>query len=83
MTKTTKVRPSEKMDLIQGFMKLINNKEPKKKVNRMNNTEREYDCAQKIKDDWGLSFNGFKTLTAKVLPTPTIEFQGGNLYLKI
>lgn len=81
MARTTRLRPNEKMDNILSFMKLVNSKESKKKVNRITNTEREFDCPAKIKEEWGLGFNGFKTLEAKVLPPPEIEFNGQSNFL--
>jgi hypothetical protein len=81
MTRTTKVRPNEKMDSIQSFVQLLNNKESKKKINHITHTERVFDSPLKIKEEWGLSFNGFKTLEAKVLPTPEIEFNGQSNFI--
>jgi len=74
MTRTTRLRPNEKMESIQGFMKLVNNRESRIKNNNFTKTKKEFDSANKIKEDWGLSFQGFKTLEAKVLPAPEIEF---------
>jgi len=81
MTRTTKLRPNEKMDSISGFMKLVNNKESKKRINRITKTEKEFDCPLKIKEEWGLSFNGFKSLEGKVLPSPVVEFNRGGILI--
>ncbi len=73
MSKTTKQRPNEKMNSITNFLKLLENKEPKKIKNKKSIND-EYDSPFKIKEQWGLGFNNFKTLEAKLLPQPEIEF---------
>ena len=74
VTKTTKLRPEEKMHQIEDIKKLITNKDQKKKLNRENNVVKEFDAPDKIREDWGLSLKGFKLITGRVLKNPTVEF---------
>lgn len=74
LIRTTEIKPLEKMNIIEEILKLLNNKNSKKKINKITNTEKEFDCPFKIKEEWGLSFNGFKILDAKLLPLPELEF---------
>lgn len=78
MTKRTKVRPMEKMRKIEEFINLLNNKDKRKKGTKVDDSYREYSSAQNIKEEWGLSENGFKLLKGKVIPYPMVEFKDGS-----
>jgi len=72
MTRGTKMRPEDKMRQIEEFLKLTNN--PEGKTKRANGEIRNLDPPKNISDNWGIKFDGFKQTTARIIPSPLINF---------
>lgn len=78
MTSRTKLRPTDKMRQIEGFLNLIHNKEKKKK--KFGDETRELNSPNDVKENWGISFNGFKQTQARQIPSPTVNFGKSKLF---
>lgn len=78
MTSRTKLRPNDKMKQIMGFLNLINNNEKKEK--KSNGQVKLMDSPMDIRDDWGIKFDNFKGTTAKIIPSPTVQFAKSKIF---